>query len=136
MEENFGIKLKFWRKKLGFSQNKLASKSGVSPVTIGQIETGKRKARMSTQQKLVEGLDLTMSQFQGVIKQSVPEPPAIPMEKPIVYEKPAPPPPPPPATVKEITIVLSNLDLEIINRTLNLTFDAKLDVLRYINSIK
>ena len=33
-------------------------------------------------------------------------------------------------------VALSNLDLEIINRTLNLSFEGKLQVIRYLNGFK
>jgi hypothetical protein len=38
-------------------------------------------------------------------------------------------------TEENVPVLLSNLDLEIINRVLNLTFDAKLDVLKYIRAL-
>jgi len=130
MEDNFGDKLRFWRRKLAFSQNDLAQKSGVSPVTIGQIETGKRKARRHTMQKLLDGLGITDDQFFGVVSHE----PAPVHHIPAAVE---------PAAVvnmaqpvdKNVPLVLSNLDLEIINRTLNLTFDAKLSLLKFLKNL-
>ncbi len=132
MEDNFGDKLRFWRRKLTFSQNELAQKSAVSPVTIGQIETGKRKARRQTMQKLLDGLGITDEQFYGITQeQPAPVQPAIAaapaaglsdtgVNKTVVNDAP---------------VILSNLDLEIINRTLNLTFDGKLSLLKYLKAL-
>ena len=130
MEDNFGDRLRFWRRKLTFSQNDLAQKSGVSPVTIGQIETGKRKARRQTMQKLLGGLGISDEQFFGVTHEIPPAPVKIPQ-----MEASAPAAMPAPAVDKPVPLVLSNLDLEIINRTLNLTFDSKLSLLKYLKAL-
>ena len=131
MEDNFGDKLRFWRRKLTFSQNELAQKSSVSPVTIGQIETGKRKARRQTMQKLLDGLGITDEQFFGISHEvpRVAEPSGVTeagsgagQSLPAPVDQPVP-------------VILSNLDLEIINRTLNLTFDGKLSLLKYLKAL-
>jgi len=113
------------------SQSVLAQKSGVSPVTIGQIETGKRNARHQTLRKLMNGLGLTEEKFfgqQGEYSDSQSGASGI-----DVYSKP---------TMKGGTkggkatpLILSNLDLEIINRVLNLPFDGKLTVIKYLNNL-
>lgn len=131
MEDNFGDKLRFWRRKLAFSQNDLAQKSGVSPVTIGQIETGKRKARRHTMQRLLDGLGITDDQFFGIVSHE----PA-----PVVQHAPAPAEAPAPVNLaqpsdKNVPVVLSNLDLEIINRTLNLSFDGKISLLKFLKNL-
>lgn len=129
---DFGNKLRFWRKKLNFSQNLLAQKSGVSPVTIGQIETGKRKARKQTMQKLLDGLGITDSQFFGITHQVPPDLiPAIetPKESRVITEDMSQP------RDKNVPVILSNLDLEIMNRVLNLTFDGKISVLKYLKAL-
>jgi transcriptional regulator with XRE-family HTH domain len=131
MEDNFGDKLRFWRRKLAFSQNDLAQKSGVSPVTIGQIETGKRKARRHTIQKLIEGLGITDDQFFGVVSHEPPvvqhTPAAAVIEQaPVAMNQPS---------EKNIPLQLSNLDLEIINRTLNLSFDGKISLLKFLKNL-
>lgn len=133
MEENFGTKLRYWRNKLGISQNALAQKSGVSPVTIGHIETKKRNSRRQTLQKLMEGLGLSESQFysEGPLFPEKPAP--ITMTEPVKIQK---------ETSKEDTgpqnapVILSNLDLEIINRTLNLSFEGKITVIRYLKAME
>ena len=130
MEEKFGPKLKQWRNKMGISQNVLAQKSGVSPVTIGQIESGKRKARHLTRRKLLEGLGISESKLLGSAE----------VEAAPVFSIPA-----PAAKVemvqaaaprKEVPLVLSNLDLEIINRTLNLNFENKLNTIKYLKNLE
>lgn len=129
MEDNFGDKLRFWRKKMTFSQNELAQKSGVSPVTIGQIETGKRKARRQTMQKLLNGLGITDEQFYGISQeQPAPVQPVIAAAAPAKTAA-------NPAAGVDAPVILSNLDLEIINRTLNLTFDGKLSLLKYLKAL-
>lgn len=129
MEKDFGEKLKLWRNKTGLSQNALAEKSSVSPVTIGQIETGKRNARRQTLLKLIDGLGISEAKFHTSAH--------------VRYDYLT------PETGSEITtakaessgrsssgpLALSNLDLEIINRTLNLSFEAKLQVIRYLNGL-
>ncbi len=131
MEDNFGDKLRFWRRKYKFSQNELALKSGVSPVTIGQIETGKRKARQKTIEKLLNGLGMTNEFFFGTSKDytetSLTTPQAEHFDKTDLD-----------TSAKEVVkpVILSNLDLEIINRTLNLTFEGKLTLLKYLKSIE
>ena len=129
---DFGDKLRFWRKKLDFSQNLLAQKSGVSPVTIGQIETGKRKARKQTIQKLLDGLGITDSHFFGITHEVVAEsaPAAvITQESQVISEDMSQP------VDRNVPVILSNLDLEIINRVLNLTFDGKISVLKYLQAL-
>ena len=132
MEDNFGDKLRFWRKKMTFSQNELAQKSGVSPVTIGQIETGKRKARRQTMQKLLNGLGITDEQFYGISQeQPAPVQPVITAAAPAGMAKTA----ANQTAGADTPVILSNLDLEIINRTLNLTFDGKLSLLKYLKAL-
>ncbi len=129
MDENFGENLRFWRKRLNFSQNELAKRSGVSPVTIGQIETGKRKARRDTINKLIDGLGITEGQLFGRSEGapvSAPAPRIEKVQEPAMKETVAQPRP----------IILSNLDLEIINRVLNLGFDGKISVLKHLRALE
>jgi transcriptional regulator with XRE-family HTH domain len=132
MDDNIGDKLRFWRRKLSFSQNELAHRSGVSPVTIGQIETGKRKARKQTLQKLLEGLGISEMQFLGssreaIVEEAVTKEPSVEsVHKEMVMTQPV---------EKNVPLMLSNLDLEIINRTLNLSFDGKISVLKYLKNL-
>jgi transcriptional regulator with XRE-family HTH domain len=129
MEDNFGQKLLFWRQKLKLSQNELAKRSGVSPVTIGQIEKSDRRPRRTTAEKLISGLGITEVQLLGLSAESAEAPAkALP-------HKPAKEPEMGRPTEENVPVLLSNLDLEIINRVLNLTFDAKLDVLKYIRAL-
>ena len=138
MHENFGENLRFWRKRLAFSQNELAKRSGVSPVTIGQIETGKRKARRETINKLVEGLGITENQLMGNIKELNKNPASLvaAIEQ-ATAEAARPTSTPTQSSAPQgVPIVLSNLDLEIINRVLNLDFDSKINVLKHLKSFE
>ncbi len=52
-------KLQAARKKRGFVQEDLAALSGISRTTIAELETGGRKARPATADKLAEALRTT-----------------------------------------------------------------------------
>jgi len=109
----------------------LAQKSGVSPVTIGQIETGKRNARHQTLRKLMDGLGLTESTFfgqqEGYSDSQAGGSGINVSSKSAASEN--------TEGGKAVPLVLSNLDLEIINRVLNLSFDGKLTVVKYLNNL-
>jgi transcriptional regulator with XRE-family HTH domain len=108
----------------------LGQKSGVSPVTIGHVETGKRNARRHTLKKLIDGLGITESQFFG---------PQLPLAEEAPGKKEAPGPHKEAAEAKVHGIppvYISNLDLEIINRALNLNFDGKLEAIKYLKSLE
>ena len=130
MDKDFGEKLKLWRNKTGLSQNALAEKSGVSPVTIGQIETGKRNARRQTLLKLIDGFGISEAKFHtsahtrfdySVGDMASETESAGQTGTSIGGEGP---------------VNLSNLDLEIINRTLNLSLDSKLQVIKYLSTLQ
>jgi transcriptional regulator with XRE-family HTH domain len=136
MHENFGENLRFWRKRLAFSQNELAKRSGVSPVTIGQIETGKRRARRETINKLVEGLGITENQLMGNIKELNKDPASLVAAIEQATAEGARSTSTQSSAPQGVPIVLSNLDLEIINRVLNLDFDNKINVLKHLKSFE
>jgi len=131
---NMGEPLKFWRKEKGFSQIKLAELAQTSALTISQLETGNRKARTSTLQKLLDGLGLTKEEFFAQRKDGAaisPAVPSIPDSAQAVGTEAAITVP-----VKETSNVkLSNLDLELLNRILNLDFDGKLECLRFLQNL-
>lgn len=56
----FGRKLQKVRKGVGFTQEKLADKTGLSTTFIGLIETGKRRPSMKTLQKISSALNVNM----------------------------------------------------------------------------
>jgi transcriptional regulator with XRE-family HTH domain len=126
--------LKFWRAKRGYSQSKLAKLSETSALTIGQLESGKRKGRGKTLGKILQGFNLSEAEFfamrEGTIPPSAIEEAVIPA---VVIPTEAPRPVVPAREVG--TLRLSNLDLELINRVLNLDFDGKLEALRFLQNL-
>ncbi|MCX6639056.1 MAG: helix-turn-helix transcriptional regulator [bacterium] len=127
--------LKYWRAQKGLSQTKLAELGQTSALTISQLESGKRKARESTLKKILDGFGLTQDEFfsRRDRASAVLEAPAVvkPVEAPRLAPAPA-------VSVKEAGIGtrLSNLDLELLNRILNLDFDAKLETLRFLQNMR
>lgn len=58
-----GEKIKEARKKAGLSQKELGDKLGVSQAMIGQYETGKRKPKLETLDKIAEALSVDVWDF-------------------------------------------------------------------------
>lgn len=54
----FGKRLARIRKKSGFTQEKLADKSGLSTTFIGLLETGKRRASLKSLQRIASTLGI------------------------------------------------------------------------------
>ena len=57
--ENFALLIKKFREDRGLSQKQLAEKAGVGSGTIGDIERGDRKGKISTLDKISKALNLT-----------------------------------------------------------------------------
>lgn len=57
--DNFSILIKIFREKRGLTQAELAKKAGIGQGTIGDIERGARKCKLSTLNKISEVLKLT-----------------------------------------------------------------------------
>ena len=66
--------LRFWRAKRGFSQSKLAKMAETSALTISQLESGKRKARGKTLEKILQGFNLTREEFFAMREKAPGEP--------------------------------------------------------------
>lgn len=121
--------LRYWRAKKGLSQLKLAKMADTSALTIGQLESGKRRCRGKTMEKILNGLKLSEEEFFGMRDEGMVRAAAPAVAKPVETIT--------PVTVrKEATSLrLSNLDLELLNRILNLDFDAKLETLKYLQNL-
>ncbi len=124
--------LKYWRKKRGYSQLKLAELAGTAALTISQLETGKRKARGKTLEKILSALKVNRGEFFAMREappssagaEVKPEAAATVMDRQEAAPR------------KEAgSIRLSNLDLELLNRILNLTFEEKLDALKFLQTL-
>ncbi len=121
--------LRYWRAKKGLSQARLAELANTSALTISQLESGKRKSRGKTLEKILAGFKLTENEFfsmrEGAIASAAAPTGAKAVESPT-----------PTLAKKESTSLrLSNLDLELLNRILNLDFEAKLDTLRFLQNL-
>lgn len=57
--KNFSLLIKKFREARGMSQKELAEKAGVGSGTIGDIERGDRKGKLSTLDKISKALNLT-----------------------------------------------------------------------------
>lgn len=127
--------LKYWRTKRGYSQSWLAKQADTSALTISQLETGKRKARGKTLDKILSGLKTSREEFfsmrelphgAGAIEAAA----AAPISGTGFDSKSA-------GTGREaVSIRLSNLDLELLNRILNLDFEGKLEALKFLQGLR
>jgi len=121
--------LKSWRKKLGLSQQKLAQMARISLGTLRQIEEGSTKPHSKTLDKLSISVKELTKKFQGTEKLGKATTPA---------KRTAKGRPKRSAAEKSITnhqvesgpILLTNLDLELINRILRMSGQEKLTLLQ------
>ena len=124
--ESIGKKLRAWRKSKKMSQKALADMAGVSPVTINQLETKDRTPRAQTFGLLLEALGITKEQFfaeADKVQAEVAAAKAVPATPSYIGEK------------RGRRVRLSNIDLELINQVLNLTFDEKLTLLKHLQTL-
>lgn len=121
--ETIGKKLRYWRKSKKMSQKALADMAGVSPVTINQLETRDRTPRAQTFGLLLKALGITREQFFAEADRVRAEVTAARPAGVAAAEK------------RGRRIRLDNIDLELIGQVLNLNFDEKIAVLKYIRSL-
>jgi len=126
--------LKYWRMKRSLSQSKLAQITGTSALTIGQLESGKRKARGHTLNKILQGLNMTEGEFFRM-REGIPGMEPAVGEAPTFEEVPAVPKAAAAPSREPGTLRLSNLDLELLNRMLNLDFEGKVEVLKMLQNL-
>lgn len=58
-----GTRVKYFRKKFGYSQEKLARKTAIERTTISKIESGKFNVTINTLQQLCDGIGITLKDF-------------------------------------------------------------------------
>lgn len=63
IEEKVGNRIKELRNKLGISQEELGFRSGVHRTYIASLEVGKRNISISTLEKIVKALEVSLSEF-------------------------------------------------------------------------
>jgi len=127
-KESVGKKLRYWRKSKKMSQKALADAAGVSPVTINQLETKDRTPRAQTFAMLLKALGITREQFFTETERVKAEVTAPKLAAPVT--KPA-----PKVVERERRprrVKLDNIDLELMSLVLNLGFDEKIEVLKYL----
>lgn len=56
-------KVRYWRKKRGLTQNRLAELSGLSRVSISEIERGTADAKISTIKALAKALNVEFAEI-------------------------------------------------------------------------
>jgi transcriptional regulator with XRE-family HTH domain len=121
--------LKYWRAKKGFSQTRLAELANTSALTISQLESGKRKGRGKTLEKILNGFKLGREEFFSMRGDAASA--AVPVEDTLSGESSK-----AMSTRREgANLRLSNLDLELLNRILNLDFESKLETLRFLQNL-
>jgi transcriptional regulator with XRE-family HTH domain len=59
LSRSFGPALRHWRKKRGYSQERLAVRADIHPTEIGLLERGKREPRLGIITKLAGALDVS-----------------------------------------------------------------------------
>jgi transcriptional regulator with XRE-family HTH domain len=62
-EKNLRVVLKYWRKRRGYSIEKLAKDAKVSTITIQKIEKENRMPRPDVLKRLTETLDVTLEEL-------------------------------------------------------------------------
>jgi transcriptional regulator with XRE-family HTH domain len=63
IEEKVGNRIKELRGKLGISQEELGFRSGVHRTYIASLEVGKRNVSIATLEKIVNALEVSLSEF-------------------------------------------------------------------------
>lgn len=63
IEEKVGNRIKELRGKLGISQEELGFRSGVHRTYIASLEVGKRNISIATLEKIVNALEVSLSEF-------------------------------------------------------------------------
>jgi transcriptional regulator with XRE-family HTH domain len=67
LTRSFGPALRRWRKKRGYSQEKLAVRADIHPTEIGLLERGKREPRLGIIAKLAGALEISPNElFDGL----------------------------------------------------------------------
>lgn len=61
--DDVGNRVRFLRKKINISQEKLALKAGIDRTYLAGIESGKRNVTLVTLEKVVLALEITMKEF-------------------------------------------------------------------------
>lgn len=61
--QELGEQVKLFRKRMGFTQEQLAAKAGITPSFLGQIERGQRSPTVETVYKISKALEVSMEEL-------------------------------------------------------------------------
>lgn len=61
--EDVGQRIRYFRKRMGLSQEKLALKADIDRTYLAGIELGKRNATIISLEKIINALEITMKSF-------------------------------------------------------------------------
>lgn len=61
--EDVGSRIRYYRKQMGLSQEKLALKAEIDRTYLAGIESGKRNATITSLEKIINALEITMRDF-------------------------------------------------------------------------
>ena len=63
LKHDVGNRIRYLRKRLGISQEKLALKSDLDRTYLAGIESGKRNATLDSIEKIIQSLDISVKDF-------------------------------------------------------------------------
>ena len=63
LKHDVGNRIRYLRKKLGISQEKLALRSELDRTYLAGIESGKRNATLDSVEKIIRSLDISIKDF-------------------------------------------------------------------------
>lgn len=63
IQKNFGLALKYYREKLGLSQEKFALSIGMDRTYYASVEAGKRNLSLQNIKKIADGFNLPISEL-------------------------------------------------------------------------
>lgn len=61
--QDVGMRIRYLRSEMGLSQEKLALKAGIDRTYLAGIESGKRNATITSIEKIVKALEVSMRDF-------------------------------------------------------------------------
>ena len=63
IKKKMGARIRYLRNEMGLSQEKLALKAGIDRTYLAGIESGKRNATITSIEKIVNALEINLSNF-------------------------------------------------------------------------
>lgn len=63
MKQDIGKKIKYYRKKLGISQEALAYKADIHPAYVGRLERNEKNPTIETLDRIINALGISYSEF-------------------------------------------------------------------------